>query len=444
MTMPTDAAKPPRQFYLENGVTTVHAIDFNFIDAADITVVRILADGTELELAQPIDYTVTGGGFGAGAITKANGGTAGASIRIDRNTKRDQALDFVAGDAFSEEGVEHGFDRLTMIVQELERDQLSAADVRNIVAEQLVAGEGIGLELGAGNETLTITNLFSAEYVRDTLAAALVAGSGILITPNDADDKITISVSEELAGTLADTLLLSGDQQSGGSAGTGAGTFAEQVIDLVAAAIVGAIYDDAAGTITVPGGAGGLTAEEVRDLIGAALIGAGGITITPNDAGDQIEVGVAGGSVDAEFIRDTLGSAFVAGSGITIAVNDAGDTITISSTALDASYKGIVPSGRAASFDFSDAMNARATDWTGAAGVATIKLESDVALADGWVHRIRNNGTGNLTIKRDTAGVSLAKNGATVSADALLAPGGTAFLERWDADDFTVTGTKLT
>jgi hypothetical protein len=112
MTMPTDAAQPPRQSYVENGVTTVHPISFKFIAGADISVVRTLVDGTVIELAQPADYTVQGGSYDVGQITKATAGVAGATITIERNTPRDQLIDYIAGDDFSEESQEHALDKL--------------------------------------------------------------------------------------------------------------------------------------------------------------------------------------------------------------------------------------------------------------------------------------------------------------------------------------------
>jgi hypothetical protein len=372
MTMPTDVASPPRQSYVENGVTTVHPIPFKFVDAADISVVRILANGTRIPLVQPADYTVQGGGYDVGQITKATGGVAAATITIDRNTPRSQLVDLLAGDAFPEESQDHAFDRLTMIVQELARDSITAA------------------------------------MLPDILAATLVQGAGIQIVRAGA--KFTIVCTVDGIDKLADCLLLSGDQQGGGSGSTGGVSLAEQV----------------------------------RDIIGLALEGTGAVSVTANDAGDVITIDVPTSTIlTAEDVRDIIGAALIGTGAINVTPNDAGDVITISTTALDASYEGIVPTGHAANFDFADNMNGRGTLWTGGAGIATIRLEADVPLPDGWTHRIRNTGGGNLQIKRVTAGVNLFKNGATVSADAILAPGGTVTLERWAANDFTITGTKL-
>lgn len=442
MTMPTDVAKPPRVEYVEDGVTLVHSTQFKFIATGDVHVVRILPDGTELELAQPADYSVQGGGYDVGQITKTSGGTIGATIRIDRKTERKQDLDILQG-VFDEESHERALDRLTMIVQELERDAITAAGVRNIVADQLEGGAGISLEAAAGNETITIVNNYDHDWLLLELSNILFAGSGIAIIP--AGDQITITADEPTVGSLADMLMLSGDQQGGGTAGTGDGSFAEVVLDLVAAALEGVgltvAYDDVTGTITLTND---VSAEFIRDTIGAALVGASGLTVTVNDAGDTITLTPpAGGGTDLEAVRDMLAGCLQAGTSIAIVPNDAGDTIVISSSALDPSYKGLVPIAKAAAFDIADSMNGRAVNFAGAAAIATIELDADVPLSSGFATVIRNNnaaGGGNLQIKRIGAGVTLKKNGGTVSADAVLPPGGVATLQRWAADDFTISG----
>jgi hypothetical protein len=250
-----------------------------------------------------------------------------------------------------------------------------------------------------------------AETLAAALASVLVGGVGIQVDLTGST--VTITSTVEGVGDLADFLMLSGDQQGGGSGDTS-----------------GASLD-----------------ERIRDTMALALQAGAGITITPNDVGNSITIavgaGVGGDNLTAEAVQDIVGALLAAGTGISVTYNDAGNVETITATGLDATYKGIVPTGHNANFDFADAMNGRSTNWTGGAGVATIRLEADVALSAGWVHRIRNTGTGNLSIQRVTAGVSLFKNGAVVSADAILAPGGTVTLERWGANDFTITGTKL-
>lgn len=441
MTMP---ARAPRDEYVEDGVQTVFPIGFKFIAAADIRVVRINADGDETLLAQPIDYTVQGGNYDIGQITAADPGTAGDTIRIDRLTDQVQPLDYIAGDDFPAESHEHGLDRSMMLIQELRRDTLTRADVRALIAEMLKAGAGIDLELNGDGDELTIINTYNAAFIRATIAEALQAGSGIEISYDAGTGRITISSTATGVGSLADFLMLSGDQQGGGSSGTGDGSFNEQVRDIIAAALVGdgieVQVDDPGNTITL---LNLISAETIRDIIAAALVGAAGISVTNDDGGDQIIIdgsGISAGGVTLEQVRDMLVATLQEGTLIEIVHDDGGDTITINTTALDPSYKGLVPTTKNAAFSFADANNGRALDLTGAGTyVGTIEPNADVALSPGWAVVLRNSGTAAKTIARG-AGVALYKNGATASADAVLAPGGIATLQRWAADVFTISG----
>jgi hypothetical protein len=412
MTVATDAAQPPRDEYLEDGATLVHAINFEFVNDSEISVSRILVDHTEILLVNPTHYTVAGGGGGAtGSITKVNGGVAGATIRIDRNTPRDQLLDYQPGDDFPAEDHEGGLDKLTRIVQELARDLLSREDVRDLIGALLVAGAGISITVDDAGNKITIASSIDAEFIQDAMASALVAGAGITIGYDDVLGKITITA--DALDALPDCLELSGDQQTntgGGAGGGGAALTGEQIQDLIAAMVVeGAgidvVYDDAAGTLTITNTIGaGYTDEQVRDVMGVAL---------------------------------------AAGSRISIAVDDAGNTITISSDALAPSYRGLAVVAKAAAFDFDDTHGGKSIRYTGGAAAATLRLQANVALTDGWGTLIRNVGAAPLTIALEGA-VHAYVNGSTLSSGASIAVGGVAAINRWAADEFTIVGPGVT
>lgn len=252
-------------------------------------------------------------------------------------------------------------------------------------------------------------DMLTRSEVIDIIAVALVAGNGISLTR--VGDTITIAVT--LPGldpaTLASFVMLSGDQQGGGIGG-GSAPWSQAALE-----------------------------ELVRDTVGAALVPGTAMTITANDAANTITVAYAGGALDAELIRDTIGAALGGSALITVTPNDAADTITITTTALAPDYAGLVPTGEPVAFSFAVADNGRALDYTGAGAAATIEPEATLALPAGFATVIRNNGTGVLTVARGL-GVSLKKNGGTVSADAAIAIGGTATLQRWAANDFTISG----
>lgn len=431
MTVASDVAAPPRNDYVEDGVTVLHAILFQFFHAAEISVTRILADGTKIALVQPTHYSVAGGAGSTGSITKIAGGVAGATIRIDRNTVRSQLAEFVV-DRFDPAVVEEALDRLVMIAQEIRRDLILRDQLTDIIAAILVAGDGISFEVDAEGGTITINNTLADP---DILAAAigdiLIAGLGIELTV--AAGTVTITNTVSGAGSQDCLLLASGV----GDGSTGA----EDVRDIIGVALQGLgctiTVNDGANTITVDL-TDGVTAELIRDTIAAALVAGSGIAITVNDLLNTITI-----AVDDERIRDAIGTCLVAGAGITIAVDDGANTITISATGLDATYKGIVPTDRAGAFDFTNAMNGRATNWTGGAASATIRDEADSALDAGWTHVVWvGPGHGPLVIHRDTS-VTLYVNGAVVSAEATIIAGGQATIHRKAADDFTIVGVKV-
>jgi hypothetical protein len=409
MTVPSDAAQPPRDSYVEDGVTLVHAINFTFQDDNEISVSRILVDGTEILLVNPTHYTVAGGAGATGSITKTNGGIAGATIQIDRNTVRDQLVDREPGDDFPVEEQERSLDKLTRIVQELARDLLSREDVRDLVGALLVQGAGITITVDDAGNKITIASSIDAEYIRDTIASSLVEGNGIAIAVDDVANTIKISASG--IDTLPDCVKLSGDAQSNDGGG----------------------------------GPGALTGEQVQDIIGAMLVDGAGIDIVYDDAAGTITItNTIGAGYTDEQVRDVMGACLQQGSRITIAVNDAGDTITISSDALAPSYRGLAVVTEAGAFDFDDTHGGKSILYTGGAASATLRLDATHALSDGWGTVVRNHGTGTLTIAFD-GGVTIMANGATVAATTLtLAQGGVAHINRWAANDFTIVGPKVT
>lgn len=223
MTLATDAAKPPRNSYIEDGASRIHAVAFQFDKATDLRVRRILdgGNGAGTLLTLGADYSVQGGNFAPGAITKANGGIPGAQLVIDRVTARDQQVDLAHG-AAAPASYEHGLDRLTMIVQEIFRDMLTSTNLLATLRTLLEQGTGIELGLSpagkvvisctvAGIDQLADVWLLegdqqgggasgtgqpanSAETIRDVIGLALKGFGGIVVTPNDAGDEINFSV----------------------------------------------------------------------------------------------------------------------------------------------------------------------------------------------------------------------------------------------------------
>jgi hypothetical protein len=107
---------PPLTDYVENGVTTIHAILFQFQTADEITCWRII-DGVRGLMVQGLDYDVVGTN-----VVKTSGGVNAATFRVERTTSRAQTVDFAAHDDFPAEVAELGLDKRAAVEQEIEQN----------------------------------------------------------------------------------------------------------------------------------------------------------------------------------------------------------------------------------------------------------------------------------------------------------------------------------
>lgn len=117
----------PLAEYVENGVTLVHPVPFQFGAASDVACSRIAA-GVETMVTLGADYNVTGGGGATGSITKTSAGTPGTIFRIKRRTTRSQPTDYTPGDDFPAETHEAALDRLAAVNQE---QDVNIADIES-------------------------------------------------------------------------------------------------------------------------------------------------------------------------------------------------------------------------------------------------------------------------------------------------------------------------
>lgn len=295
----------PRVEYTESSATTF-AITFPFFDQTDIIVQRIVGvdDGDATTLGLNTDYTITGGDTGNGpdfgTLTLTGAAHPGATLRIERFTKRTQELHYVPGDDFPARSHEDGLDRGTLIDQEQDLYR------------------------------------WTAEQIMDLIGRLLVAGPGIKIVYDDEHNQIIISatsVTDALA-QLPDMLELSGDQQTftGNLGSPGAGSLTvEDVQDIVGAMMrdgtgIHVTYNDGAGTLTIDntGGGGGGGGTPLGPLL--ADIDATGIAANEFLVGDgtnsiarkPITTFMQGlmNSADAAAVLATLGALGIIGSSL--------------------------------------------------------------------------------------------------------------------------------
>jgi hypothetical protein len=118
MTISTTAS---RISYNGNGTTVAFSFPYRFLTNADLTVIRVAANGTETTLALGTDYTVTGADDDAGGtVTCVTAPVSGARLVIYRSVAITQEVDYITGDSFPAETHERALDRLTMVAQQLQ------------------------------------------------------------------------------------------------------------------------------------------------------------------------------------------------------------------------------------------------------------------------------------------------------------------------------------
>jgi hypothetical protein len=116
----TVSSTTARASYTGNGTTTVFAVPFYFLAAADLRV--ILRTGTT-EVVQTLttNYTVTGAGVASGgSVTMLVAPAAGTTLTILRNTPTTQETDLLPNDRLPAESLETALDKLTMLVQQVD------------------------------------------------------------------------------------------------------------------------------------------------------------------------------------------------------------------------------------------------------------------------------------------------------------------------------------
>lgn len=106
--------------YAGNGVTTVFAVPFYFLESAHLRV-TLIDNATSVGIVQTlnVNYTVTGAGNQAGgSLTMTAAPANGKTLLIVRVVPATQDTDYVSNDPFPAETHERALDKLTMIAQQ--------------------------------------------------------------------------------------------------------------------------------------------------------------------------------------------------------------------------------------------------------------------------------------------------------------------------------------
>lgn len=111
------------QYVGNNSTVTAYAVSFPFMEASDLKVSVTDADGVETILQLGVGYTVTGGDGSTGNVVTTAAHNNTKTVTIWRETALTQPTSYTANDSFPAESHERALDRLTLMVQDLDRDK---------------------------------------------------------------------------------------------------------------------------------------------------------------------------------------------------------------------------------------------------------------------------------------------------------------------------------
>ena len=107
--------------YNGNGSTTAFAVTFPFYTILET---HIDSAGSETAWAETTNYTVAGGSGSTGTVTALVAPASGEQLRIERVTVKSQAEDFDFDNQVTEDSLQNAVDKLAMIMQEQNYDNL--------------------------------------------------------------------------------------------------------------------------------------------------------------------------------------------------------------------------------------------------------------------------------------------------------------------------------
>lgn len=162
---------------------TAFSVNFPFLGADEITVYKIALNGTQTLLARPANYTVTGAGNPAGGtVTLKAGVPAGTKILVVGAASRARAQSVVRGGKYSTAATDQDFDRLTLIAQELDReDQRTIKVPYGSTPPTVTAGADNATAIWSGGNLVPGPDSTALQHI-DT-ALAVDAGRALIYPP---------------------------------------------------------------------------------------------------------------------------------------------------------------------------------------------------------------------------------------------------------------------
>lgn len=224
MTISTTAS---RISYNGNGATTAFSFPYRFLTNADLTVIKVAANGTETTLVLNTDYTVSGADDDAGGtVTVGTAPLSGQRLVIFRSVGITQEVDYITGDPFPAETHERALDRLTMIAQQqqdaIDRSaklsETSTADADTLIANinslaaieddvSTVAGIAANVTTVAGiaANVTTVAGIAANVTTVAGISAAVSTVAANIVDIQNAEENADAAAASALAAQTAET-----------------------------------------------------------------------------------------------------------------------------------------------------------------------------------------------------------------------------------------------
>lgn len=299
MTVSTTSA---RQDYAGNGSSISFPVPFPFFAASDIRVVsRVVATGVETVLSLGVNYTVSGGGGATGTVTATVAPATGVTWSILRATPATQSTDYNDYSAFPAASHEAALDRLTLIAQEIQRDQ----------QRMLRATETDGVMLPLPSSMSRAGKFLGWDADGNPVASVVTLADGIVVSPYGAT---LISASDAAAARTA-------LQVASWASSTSAAFVTPEMFGSVSGDALTAIqaaiddrYNAGGGVVLLPGGSYAVS-NSIQVKQGVILAGLRGdyTTLRPTALGTFPIVRIVGGRAGLRDVQITAEALYVEG-----------------------------------------------------------------------------------------------------------------------------------
>ena len=183
-TVPTETSSSGP--YTCDGSQTAYTVGFRFLDNTHLVVTKTqVSTGAVSALALTTDYTVTGAGAPTGGtvtLVAASRCASGYTLSIKRVATFTQTTAFSSQGAFSPKAIENALDKTTMLAQQLQRDQMDAANAATVAQENSALAASSAAAAAA-----------SAAAAQAAVVAASAPGNATPITATGTSTAVTLA-----------------------------------------------------------------------------------------------------------------------------------------------------------------------------------------------------------------------------------------------------------